>query len=446
MSHNSRLNKLLIGGIDVLIYLACFFIAVFIRFGSSIPSSGWEAVLQMLPWFVIVFITLAVIYDLYSEYTKYDEIIVSIGCLLIVAMLTEIALSFLFRQFAFPRTIFLISAILQFILLSIWRYIVWRQALLIKEPRRAVIIGYSGEIRRLLGSINVNLSRGLKVVLEIRLNSKDHNFDDSWNKFLSTQMAEGIDFVIVCSSVGYFERSVIMEYCIESQKSLVLVPNTYEILLQNARLISAGDVPLVQLTGIFEKNTTRFVKRFMDICFAVLGLLISAPLMIIIALLIKLDSPGPIIYSQIRSGLRGKTFKLHKFRTMVKDAEKYTGPILSTEGDSRVTRVGKILRKTRLDEIPQLWNILRGDMSLVGPRPERPVFVEEFSKDLPEFKYRQQINGGLTGLAQVEGCYSTDPANKLTYDLIYAQNRSVIMDIVIILKTIKVMFMKGKAS
>lgn len=446
MSTNSRLNKLLVGGIDVIIYLACFFIAIFIRFGRNTPPTGWQAVLQMLPWFVIVFIVLAVIYNLYSEYTKYDEIIVSIACLVLVAMLTEIALSFLFRQFAFPRTIFLISAAVQFILLSIWRYIVWRQALFIKEPRQAVIIGYPSEIRRLLSSINVNLSRGLKVIFEIRLNSKENNFNDSWNKFLATQRAADIDLVIVCSSVGYLERAAIMEYCIESNKGLLLVPSTYEILLQNARLISAGDVPLVQLTGIFEKNKTKIVKRLMDIISAAIGLIVLIPVMGIIALLIKLDSPGPIIYAQIRSGLRGQTFKLYKFRTMIKDAEKYTGPILSSEGDPRITRVGKILRKTRLDEIPQLWNILRGDMSLVGPRPERPVFVEEYSKDLPEFKYRQQINSGLTGLAQVEGCYSTDPANKLTYDLIYAQNRSVVMDMVIILKTIKVMFLKGKAS
>jgi len=131
---------------------------------------------------------------------------------------------------------------------------------------------------------------------------------------------------------------------------------------------------------------------------------------------------------------------------MVKDAEKYTGPVLAVKRDPRITRAGRVLRKTRLDEIPQLWNILKGDMSLVGPRPERPVFVEEYSKDLPEFDLRHQISGGLTGLAQVEGCYSTDPANKLTYDLLYAQNRSVLMDMVIILKTLKVMFLKGKAS
>jgi Sugar transferases involved in lipopolysaccharide synthesis len=165
----------------------------------------------------------------------------------------------------------------------------------------------------------------------------------------------------------------------------------------------------------------------------------------LIALAIKLDSPGPVLYSQERTGLNGNLFTLYKFRTMVCDAEKLTGPVLATEEDPRITRVGRILRKIRLDEIPQFWNVLKGDMSMVGPRPERPYFVNEFKADLPQFDYRHQVKGGITGLAQVEGRYSTEPTNKLSYDLMYARNASPGLDFVILLRTAKVLFLKGKA-
>ena len=130
----------------------------------------------------------------------------------------------------------------------------------------------------------------------------------------------------------------------------------------------------------------------------------------------------------------------------MEDAEKTTGPILAGEEDTRITRVGRFLRSTRLDEIPQFYNILRGDMSLVGPRPERPYFMEEFSKDMPEFDYRHQLMGGLTGLAQVEGRYSTGPGNKLIYDLYYAQRRTMLHDIAIMLRTVRVLLQKRKAT
>jgi lipopolysaccharide/colanic/teichoic acid biosynthesis glycosyltransferase len=144
--------------------------------------------------------------------------------------------------------------------------------------------------------------------------------------------------------------------------------------------------------------------------------------------------------------MRGKNFYLYKFRTMIDDAEKFSGPKMTEQGDARVTRVGRFLRRTRLDELPQFVNILKGDMSLVGPRPERPHFIKEYTGILPEFDYRHQIQGGLTGLAQVEGNYTTDPANKLRYDLFYAQKRSVIMDLAIMLRTARVMLQRKKSS
>lgn len=148
----------------------------------------------------------------------------------------------------------------------------------------------------------------------------------------------------------------------------------------------------------------------------------------------------------MRAGMRGRVFNLYKFRTMVLNAEKLSGPVMTDAGDRRITRVGHFLRRTRLDEIPQFINVLKGNMSLVGPRPERPFFLNEFREEIPEFEYRHQIRGGVTGLAQVEGNYTTDPSNKLRYDLYYAQKRSLMMDIVILLRTARVMLQRKKAS
>ena len=167
--------------------------------------------------------------------------------------------------------------------------------------------------------------------------------------------------------------------------------------------------------------------------------------MLCVTIALKLDSPGPVFYIQPRVGLKNQKINVIKFRTMYKDAEKYSGPILAEENDPRITRVGRFLRKTRLDEIPQFWNVLKGDMSLVGPRPEREYFISEYTKEIPQFSYRTHIKAGITGLAQVEGTYSTNPENKLKYDLFYAQNQSLANDLVILMRTAKVIFLKDKA-
>ncbi|MBC7324452.1 MAG: sugar transferase, partial [Moorella sp. (in: Bacteria)] len=161
--------------------------------------------------------------------------------------------------------------------------------------------------------------------------------------------------------------------------------------------------------------------------------------MLLIAVGIRMTSPGPVFYVQERAGLGGKPFKLIKFRTMVDGAEDATGPVLATENDTRVTRIGRILRATRLDELPQFLNVLKGDMSIVGPRPERPFFVNQFREALPAYKHRLRVKPGITGLAQVEGKYDTEPEDKLRYDLYYIRNYSLLLDLQLIIQTLRVM-------
>lgn len=225
-----------------------------------------------------------------------------------------------------------------------------------------------------------------------------------------------------------------------------LIPDLYEIMLARVRLKQVDDVPVFTIGQLSISPEYMFLKRVTDIALSLLLLLLTAPLCLLVGLAIKLDSRGPVLYRQKRLTMQGKPFYLYKFRTMVDGAEQDSGPVLATENDPRVTRVGRIIRATRIDEIPQLINVIKGDMSIVGPRPERPFFVNELVKEIPEYAYRMNIKSGITGLAQVFGRYSTTPENKLKYDLLYTKSYSPARDLAILLQTIKVILTKDRAS
>ena len=222
-----------------------------------------------------------------------------------------------------------------------------------------------------------------------------------------------------------------------------IVPSPFEALLQVQDVPSFGDIALVRL--VTRANGAKDVlKRGFDIVVSLAGLIILGPLLGIVALLVRLSSAGPIIFAQERTGRLGIPFVLFKFRTMVIDAETDTGPVLATgRYDDRLTKVGRWLRACRIDEIPQLWNVFRGDMSLVGPRPERPFFVRQFEIQSLAYGQRHQVRPGITGLAQVCGGYHTDARDKLRFDLIYVSHYSIWLDLSILFRTILVVFRTG---
>ncbi|MFV1007889.1 UDP-phosphate N-acetylgalactosaminyl-1-phosphate transferase [Bacillus cereus] len=194
---------------------------------------------------------------------------------------------------------------------------------------------------------------------------------------------------------------------------------------------------IIEGVYIAEKDNYILLKRIVESIMAICGIFILSPVLIIISILIKIDSKGPIIYSQERLGVNGKRFRVLKFRSMVVDAEK-GGPQWATKDDNRITKFGHFIRKTRIDELPQLLNILRGDMGIIGPRPERPIFTEKFSEEIPNFRDRLVIRPGLTGWAQVNGGYDITPREKFELDMYYIKNMSVLLDMKILVKTIKV--------
>jgi exopolysaccharide biosynthesis polyprenyl glycosylphosphotransferase len=243
--------------------------------------------------------------------------------------------------------------------------------------------------------------------------------------------------VIVVSPIALRELVEGLVLADEVNVRVDVVPELYEIFIGTVDAI-VGDVPLMEITRSTVPRYYAAAKRAIDLLGSVVLFVVASPLLLIAVIGIVATDGFPFIYSQERSGKHLKPFPVYKLRTMVKDAEKLSGAVLAEEDDPRVTRVGRLLRKTRIDELPQLFNIITGDMSFIGPRPERPVFTEQFCKEIPGYRERFNVKPGVTGLAQVSGGYATTPERKLKYDLIYMYHQNLAMDIQIIAETLRV--------
>jgi exopolysaccharide biosynthesis polyprenyl glycosylphosphotransferase len=252
------------------------------------------------------------------------------------------------------------------------------------------------------------------------------------------------DVLIALDSREHDRLLHVIAGCDARPVSMKIVPDLYDIISGQARTNQIYGFPLIEIMPELMPPWERAVKRTIDIAFSLLVLVAGLPVWMLIALLIKLDSKGPVFYAQDRVGKDGSQFKMIKFRSMLHDAEKHSGPVWANKQDPRVTRTGKILRRLRLDEIPQFINVLDGDMSLVGPRPERQYFVEQFTKEIPLYSRRLKVRPGITGWAQVKHKYDEtidDVRKKVEYDLFYIENMSLRMDFKILLNTISVVLL-----
>ena len=256
--------------------------------------------------------------------------------------------------------------------------------------------------------------------------------------FLKAHDYEG---VIICDVPAEI-RNKILKYCYDCSIRTYTTPKISDILVRSSEDVHLFDTPLLLSRNCGLTVEQRFVKRFFDILISLVAIFILSPFMGIIAIAIKLDDKGPVLFKQNRCTKDGKVFPILKFRSMIVDAEKDGSVIPAIDNDPRITGVGKVLRKIRVDELPQLFNILKGDMSIVGPRPERIEHVQKYTEAIPEFKYREKVKAGLTGYAQVYGKYNTTPYDKLKLDLMYIQNYSILLDLEILCKTIKTLFEK----
>lgn len=236
-------------------------------------------------------------------------------------------------------------------------------------------------------------------------------------------------------------RNRYLKYCFVHSIRCYVTPKISDVILTGTERIHLFDTPLLVAKNIGLNAEQLAIKRFMDIVISIIGIILSSPIMILCALAVKVYDRGPVFYRQERLTQNGRSFRIFKFRSMLVDSEA-NGARLASKHDNRITPVGKVLRNLHLDELPQLFNVLAGDMSLVGPRPERKELMKEYQREIPEFYYRLKVKAGLTGYAQVYGKYNTTPYDKLKLDLFYIENYSVFLDIKLMFLTFRILFQK----
>lgn len=316
----------------------------------------------------------------------------------------------------------------------------------------ALIVGWSPKAKELLDSVESHPALGYKVIGFVspkknysRESYKDLHLVGSLDELPSLISEHNVkDVLISLDSSEHDQLLRVISWCDSNTVSLKIVPDLYDIISGQARTNQIYGFPLIEIMPELMQPWELAVKRSIDILFSLTVLLIGLPIWILIAIAIKIDSKGPVFYTQERVGKEEKHFRIIKFRSMYEGAEHASGPVWANKKDPRVTRVGKILRRLRIDEIPQLINILDGDMSLVGPRPERPYFVEQLSKEIPLYRRRLKVRPGITGWAQVKHKYDEsveDVRKKVQYDLFYIENISLRLDFKILLNTITVVFL-----
>lgn len=350
--------------------------------------------------------------------------------LVIVNAVTYLQISLIGRWFQHPLPILSLLCV-QLLIVPIWALSVNRIYFRMFRPKQIVCLYNGDDPSRIIDRF---ISRPDK--FNITKNIKVHTGDNDFYAELSDS-----DGVLIYN-IPDEKSAEILKYCVEKGIRYYLVPSLGDIILRTSDIIYLEDIPLLMSKNEGLYLGQRIWKRIFDIFFSAVFLVVCSPLLLFAAIAIKLCDWGPIFYTQERCTERAKKFNILKFRTMITEAEEDGVARLAQEDDPRVTPVGKYLRQFRIDELPQLINILKGEMSFVGPRPERPEFIDQYKDKIPEFDFRLSVKSGLTGYAQVLGKYNTTPEEKLKLDLIYIQTYSLLLDIKILLMTIKTVFSK----
>ncbi len=328
---------------------------------------------------------------------------------------------------------FIGMTITQALAILIWAYLAGRLYTNIFPPYESVIIaGDAPAAQTLLLKMR---QRSDRYRIQQIICAEEGDFDAISQKALEYQA------VILCGLPARM-RNKLLKFCFQHQIRSYTTPKLSDILIRGGLEITLFDTPLLLNRNQGLKLSQRILKRALDLSFSSIALVAALPFMALIAIAIKLHDGGPVLFFQERCSMNNKVFRICKFRSMVVDAEKDGQPNPAADEDPRITAVGRILRAFRLDELPQLFNVIKGDMSLVGPRPERIEHVAQYTEMIPEFSFRSKVKGGLTGYAQIMGRYNTEPYDKLKMDLMYISNYSLIEDIKIILMTMKALLMK----
>lgn len=365
-----------------------------------------------------------------GDLEKGNVIYSQILSIIFVNFITYIQMALLAYQF--PKIwIFLALTMSDIIIITIWTCVYAEIYQHMFPPRRLLLVYGTQNALTLLDKLNERKDRyRIEKVIQV---------DEGEKKIIG--LAEQYDGIIL-SDIPTTARNLILKECFERSIRVYMTPKISDILVRSSREMHTFDTPLLLSRNNGLTPEQQMGKRCMDVIISSLLFIAASPLMLLTALAVKLYDGGAVIYKQKRLTIDGREFYIFKFRSMRMDAEKDGIARLASENDDRITPIGKIIRMTRLDELPQLLNVLKGDMSLVGPRPERPEIAREYETVLPQFKSRLKVKAGLTGYAQIYGKYNTTPYDKLKLDLTYIQNYSFVLDLKLILLTAKILFMK----
>lgn len=434
--------------VDQVLLAAGYALAVWLKFGASIPEHNITALRDTLPLAAIVGFILLAVYGSYADrYRPLRETFMNLVAAVGLLAIGVSALAFFLRGFAFPRSVLIMAPLIQLALLSCWHGFNHLRRRKRRGVFQVLVIGdnpASPELlkkmeRSVLGNRQLKMAGWMPVDAVNPAEALEPGFEDRV-KAGFTAGFDAADGILLLAGVPDTVRRILARNCAKTGKTLLCMPNPEDVLLAGAGVLQFGDVPVMVVDQSFRHQELQWLKRVLDVVFSLTALLVTIPFVILAILLVRLSGPGPVFFVQERVTRQGRVFRLVKFRTMVQHAEIKTGPVLSIRNDPRVTPIGRFLRKSRLDELPQLWNILCGDMSLVGPRPERPMFVERFETEMPGYHLRHAVRSGLTGLAQVYGNYATSAGDKLVFDLIYIRDWSLLMDLQIVLRTVTAVF------
>jgi exopolysaccharide biosynthesis polyprenyl glycosylphosphotransferase len=415
-----------------------------------LPQERWDAVPH--PWLVLILSQGFLLYvlGLYDDLRvlRIREIMAYAFTACTLQVITITSLFYLTNE-VFPRTVILIFGFCNFLGLCAWR--IWVKRRLQKRVCRVLVVGESLDSTvDIVREIGRNPWMGLRIVgvavdegreTESQLDLPILGDLSQTKEIVARHKVEEIIFA---SHETWKDRVLdsISQLQAERPLRIAILPSVYEIAIGRLRHLNIHDTPLIEVRRNPNEPLERFLKRSLDLVMSGLALLIVLPLFLVVSVAIVILSPGTVFYLQERVGRGGRLFRLVKFRTMIPDAERHSGEVYAQDGDPRITRIGALLRRFRIDELPQLFNVFKGDMSFVGPRPERPGFVRLFASTLPGYHERHKVKPGITGLAQVRGYYDTVAGKKLKYDLAYIYNQSFSLDLLILLETIKVVLIR----
>lgn len=417
--------------LDVVLVMLPFAVCWFLYYEKNVqPPLTWLGSITVLLLFAVLFVMLGKVYDAFlmsmqriSElfYSQMLAAMASDGLMYIVICLMSAKICNLLPG---------IAAIAgQLAMTAVWSFGAHKWYYAVFPPRpTAVIYDHRQGMEKLIQEYDLSLKYDVQITLSV-----DECLDN-------LSLLDGMDTVFL-SGIHSHDRNIILKYCVARGIDVFVIPRVGDVIMSGARHMHMFHLPMLRVGRYMANPEYLFVKRALDIVLSLVALVITSPIFLITAIAIKSDG-GPAFYKQVRLTKDGRTFEIMKFRSMRVDAEKDGVARLSTgDKDDRITPVGHIIRKCRIDELPQLINILKGDLSICGPRPERPEIAAQYCEEMPEFALRLQAKAGLTGYAQVFGKYNTTPYDKLQMDLMYIAHPSIVEDLKIMLATVKILFM-----